>query len=141
MKIILASIGKSHERDCKVLIEDYTSRVSHYMPCDWIINQKEEMLLKQIKKEDYVILLDERGKQLSSTDLATKIESIQNQSYKKLYFVIGGAFGATKDLADRADLVLSFSKFVFPHMLMRVILAEQIYRAFTIIKGEKYHHE
>ncbi len=141
MKIILVSIGRADELAYKALIQDYTSRISHYVDVSWLVSDKEEIILKQIKKEDYVILLDERGTKLSSTDLATKLESIQNQSYKKLFFIIGGAFGATKELIDRADYTLSFSQCVFPHMLMRILLTEQIYRAFTIIKGEKYHHE
>ena len=141
MKIILASVGKVDEPEYRDLIIKYTSRISHYADVDWLIREKEESILKAIHKDDYVILLDERGTELASTELADRIESISNQSYKRLYFIIGGAYGSTTELIARADYKLSFSRLVFPHMLMRIILAEQVYRAFTILRGEKYHHE
>lgn len=98
------------------------------------------MILEQIRKEDLLVLLDERGKQLSSPELAQFIQQKANSSVKNLVFLIGGAFGVDNAVTQRADFVWSLSKLVFPHMLVRLILAEQVYRACTILKNEKYHH-
>jgi 23S rRNA (pseudouridine1915-N3)-methyltransferase len=86
------------------------------------------------------VLLDERGHQLSSEELATFIQLRANESIKNIIFLIGGAYGVSDELIKRADYKWSFSKLVFPHQLVRLILAEQIYRACTIMRNEKYHH-
>jgi 23S rRNA (pseudouridine1915-N3)-methyltransferase len=98
------------------------------------------LLLQQLQKDDYLVLLDERGKQLSSPELAGFIQQRANESHKRLVFLIGGAFGVDEAIVKRADYTWSLSKLVFPHMLVRLILAEQLYRACTILRNEKYHH-
>lgn len=99
-----------------------------------------KLLLQALDPVDYVVLLDERGKMLSSPDLASVIQERAVNGAKKIHFVIGGAFGVNDEVRKRADLVWQLSKLVFPHQLVRLILAEQVYRACTINRGEKYHH-
>ena len=94
-----------------------------------------------LKKDDYLIALDEKGKALSSQKFANFIQSRANDSVKQLVFLIGGAYGIDEEILKRANYRLSLSEFTFPHQLVRLILAEQIYRACTIIRKEKYHHE
>ena len=156
MKIKLWSVGKVHEPDLKNAIEDFSLRITKYFPAEWtiispfknfvsaseiIIKSKEaETILSMLKKDDYLIALDEKGKQFSSTQLANFIQSRANDSEKNLVFVIGGAYGLGDAVLDRADYKWSLSQLTFPHQLCRLILAEQIYRACTIIRNEKYHH-
>ena len=104
-----------------------------------VLERETQRLLAIIPANSYVILLDVIGKQLSSPDLAAKLDELALAGNSHITFVIGGAFGYTDALRKRADLVLSFSKMTFPHQLMRVILAEQIYRSYRIIHGEPYH--
>jgi 23S rRNA (pseudouridine1915-N3)-methyltransferase len=100
-----------------------------------------EMILQTMLKDDYVVLLDERGKQLSSEGFAQFIQSRANESVKNIVFVIGGAYGVSEEVAQRANYKWSLSQLVFPHQLVRLILAEQVYRACSIIRNEKYHHQ
>src|SRR5207249_237598 len=102
--------------------------------------QEAKTLLDWIEKEDYLILLDERGIQLNSEELAVFLQDRANESAKQLIFLIGGAYGTDETIMKRANFTWSLSKLVFPHMLVRLILAEQLYRACTILKNEKYHH-
>ncbi|HKO79808.1 MAG TPA: 23S rRNA (pseudouridine(1915)-N(3))-methyltransferase RlmH, partial [Chitinophagaceae bacterium] len=99
------------------------------------------LILQWLNKDDYLVVLDERGKQLSSEGLAEFIQARANESTKKLIFLIGGAFGVDEAILKRADYKWSLSHLVFPHQLVRLILAEQVYRACTILKNEKYHHK
>ncbi|PZP50321.1 MAG: 23S rRNA (pseudouridine(1915)-N(3))-methyltransferase RlmH [Pseudopedobacter saltans] len=156
MKIQLWSLGKSHEKYAVVGIEDFTKRVNNYFSCEWKIipplknaaslsedqlkKQEGKILLDTLQSDDVLILLDERGKMLDSPSLAQLVQQYANQSSKKLVFLIGGAFGVDEQVFKRANFTWSLSKLVFPHMLVRMILSEQIYRACTILKGEKYHH-
>ena len=157
MKIVLYSIGKPHEGYVKEGIEEFTKRIGRYYPVEWKIlppakqtintiesevkKQESMTVLNALHKDDYLVLLDERGKQFSSVQLASFIESRANSSVKQLIFLIGGAFGVDESVAARAGFVWSFSQLVFPHQLMRLMLAEQLYRACTIIRNEKYHHQ
>ena len=157
MKLQFWSIGKNHEAYVKMGIEDFTKRISNYFKVEWNIlpvpknagmlsemdlKKKEgETVLQLLDKDDYLVVLDERGKQLSSEDLATFIQARANASNKKLVFLIGGAFGVDSAVLKRANYSWSLSSLVFPHQLVRLILAEQVYRACTIIKNEKYHHK
>lgn len=157
MKIVLYSIGKPHEVYVKEGIEEFTKRIGRYYPVEWKIlppakqtintiesevkKQESMTVLNALHKDDYLVLLDERGKQFSSLHLASFIESRANSSVKQLIFLIGGAFGVDESVAARAGFVWSFSQLVFPHQLMRLMLAEQLYRACTIIRNEKYHHQ
>lgn len=156
MKLIFWSIGGKHDNNFLKAIEDYSSRINHYYGCEWKLlalpknaatmdleaqkNAESIMLLKNLDPVDYVILLDERGKMISSPDLASIIEQRAVNGAKRIHFVIGGAFGVNDAVRHRADLVWQLSKLVFPHQLVRLILVEQVYRACTILKGEKYHH-
>lgn len=156
MKIQFWSVGKNNESFVDEGIKLFTKRISNYYPVDWQIiptpknaavlsdidlKQKEgETVLNLLKKEDYLILLDERGKTLTSEGVANFIQQRANESEKQLVFLIGGAFGVSKAVFERADYVWSLSPLVFPHQLVRLILAEQIYRACSINRNEKYHH-
>lgn len=156
MKIRLISVGKPHDTYVKAGITDFTQRISKYFKVDWVIipsaknaaslsaqalkKAEAPLILSQIDNDDYLILLDERGKQFSSTELASLLQHKANESHKQLVFLIGGAFGVDESVANRAQLTWSLSSLVFPHMLVRLILSEQLYRACTIIRNEKYHH-
>lgn len=156
MKIQLFSIGKPHEKYAVLGIENFTNRIGNYFTCEWKIipplknasslseeqlkKQEGKIILENLQKEDVLILLDERGRMLDSPAVANLIQQYANQSSKKLVFLIGGAFGVDEAVFKKAHFVWSLSKLVFPHMLVRLILSEQIYRACTILKGEKYHH-
>ncbi len=156
MKIHLWSIGKNHEPHVKLGVEDFTNRISKYFKVEWNIiatpknagllsesdlKKKEgEILLNLLTKDDYLVALDERGKQMNSEALAGFIQQRANESVKRLIFLIGGAYGIDEAVLKRADYKWSLSQLVFPHQLVRLILAEQIYRACTILRNEKYHH-
>lgn len=156
MKIQFWSIGKAHETHVKEGIEMFTKRIGFYYPVEWKIiappknvsllnnteskNREGEAVLNLLKKDDYLILLDERGKQLSSEGLAAFVQQRANEGAKTLVFLIGGAFGVSNDIFQRSNFQWSLSKLVFPHQLVRMILAEQVYRACSINKNEKYHH-
>jgi 23S rRNA (pseudouridine1915-N3)-methyltransferase len=99
------------------------------------------MILKKLQAQHYLILLDERGKMLDSTQWASQFQSFMNQGVRTLVILIGGAFGVTDAVRDRANQVWSLSKLVFPHQLVRLMIAEQVYRAFSILKNTPYHHE
>jgi 23S rRNA (pseudouridine1915-N3)-methyltransferase len=157
MKFQFWSIGKSNETYVKSGVEDFTKRISNYFKIEWNIipvpknagmlseldlKKKEgELIIQWLDKEDYLVLLDERGKQLTSEGLADFIQARANESTKKIVFLIGGAFGVDDIVLKRANFKWSLSQLVFPHQLVRLILAEQVYRACTILKNEKYHHK
>jgi 23S rRNA (pseudouridine1915-N3)-methyltransferase len=156
MKIHLWSVGKSNEPYVKEGIEMFTKRISHYYAVEWKFFslprqkaslQKEDLklqeansLLQAIDKTDILVALDEKGKQWTSEELADFIQHSANQSARNLIFLIGGAYGLHQKILQRANATWSLSKLVFPHQLVRLILAEQIYRACTILRNEKYHH-
>ena len=156
MKIQFWSVGKNHEPYVKAGVEEFTKRISNYFPVEWTIiplpknsgmlseadlKKKEgEIILNWLQKDDYLIALDERGKQLKSESLAEFIMKRTNESKKNLVFLIGGAYGIDEAVMKRADFKWSLSQLVFPHQLVRLILAEQVYRACTILRNEKYHH-
>lgn len=156
MKIQLWSVGKAHDNYVKEGIEDFTKRISKYFPVEWkIINaakqttntleadvkkQEAQTLLTAIGKDDFIVLLDEKGKQFTSPQLAAFLAQRANESTKQLIFIIGGAFGVDDQIKQRANHTWSLSNLVFPHQLVRLVLAEQVYRACTIIRNEKYHH-
>ncbi len=146
MKILIIAVGKK-STDFQDSLLTYESRISHYATFDWNIlphgrDAKEEgtKILDAISEKDFVVLLDELGKELSSVELSNFIEKRLNESTQRLIFIIGGAYGAHESVKTRANFTWSLSKLVFPHELVRLILMEQVYRAFSILKGEKYHH-
>lgn len=157
MKINLWSIGKKNEPYVKQGVDDFTQRIARYFKVNWTIvpvpknaalmsgtdlKKKEgEIILEWLKKDDYLVVLDERGKQMSSEGLAEFIQVRANAGTKQLIFLIGGAFGTDEAVLQRADYKWSLSQLIFPHQLVRLILAEQVYRACTILKNEKYHHK
>lgn len=156
MKIQLISVGKQHDTYVKEGIEDFTKRINKYFPAEWLIipppknaaalsdhelKKTEATLIQaQVTKDDFLILLDERGKSFSSPDLAQFLQLRANESHKRIIFLIGGAFGVDETITKRANFIWSLSKLVFPHMLVRLILSEQLYRACSILRNEKYHH-
>jgi 23S rRNA (pseudouridine1915-N3)-methyltransferase len=156
MKFQFWAIGKNHEPYVKDGVELFTKRISNYYPVEWNIlptpkhaamlsemdlKKKEgEMVTGFLQKEDYLVLLDETGKMLGSEGLANFIQQRANESTKTIVFLIGGAYGVSADVKQRANYTWSLSKLVFPHQLVRLILAEQVYRACSINRNEKYHH-
>ena len=156
MKFQLWTIGKNHEPYIKDGVELFTKRIGNYYTTEWNIipmpknaaslsetdlKKKEgEIIISLLQKEDYLVLLDERGKQISSEELANFIQLRTNESIKQIVFFIGGAYGVSDAVKQRANFVWSLSKLVFPHQLVRLILAEQVYRACSINRNEKYHH-
>lgn len=156
MKIQFWSIGKSHDTYVKEGVEMFTKRISNYYPVQWQIipmpknaigmteaelkTKEGDLVLGALKKEDHLILLDEKGKQLNSEGLATFLQQRANESERNIVFLIGGAYGVSKGVLERANFIWSLSFLVFPHQLVRLILAEQVYRACTIQRNEKYHH-
>jgi len=156
MKLQLWSIGKDHETYVKTGVDDFTKRISRYYPVEWTIlspprnagtlsqtdlKKKEgDMLLETLSKEDYLVALDERGRQMSSEGLAQLIQARANDSVRDLIFLIGGAYGLDERVLQRANDKWSLSQLTLPHQLVRLVLAEQLYRACTIQRNEKYHH-
>ncbi|MBK8496125.1 MAG: 23S rRNA (pseudouridine(1915)-N(3))-methyltransferase RlmH [Chitinophagaceae bacterium] len=156
MKLQFWAIGKNHEPYVKDGVELFTKRISNYYPVEWNIlptpknaamlsemdlKKKEgEMITGFLQKEDYLVLLDEHGKQVGSDGLAALIQQRANESVKTVVFLIGGAYGVSDAVKKRANYQWSLSKLVFPHQLVRLILAEQVYRACSINRNEKYHH-
>lgn len=158
MKITLITVGKIKEKYLKDAIAEYNKRLNKYCKLDIIevadektpdnasetveeqIRSKEgERILKNIKDDAYVITLEIQGKQLTSEQLADKIDTLGIQGTSHIVFIIGGSIGLGQEVLKRSNYALSFSKMTFPHQLMRVILLEQIYRSYRIINGEPYH--
>ena len=156
MKTILILVGKTTDKHFQAGITDYGERITHYMPFEIITipelrNTKSlseeqqktaegELILRQIQTSDTVVLLDEHGKELRSIELA-KWLSQKQQTARRLVFVIGGPYGFSQEVYNRANEQLSLSKLTFSHQMVRLVFTELIYRACTIIKGEPYHHE
>ncbi len=157
MQIELIVVGKTDSKEVSSLVEMYAKRVNHY--CRFAIttipdlrntkslttgqqNQSEgERILAQLTESDYVVLLDEHGEELRSMDFAQWIRKRMVSGLKRLVFVIGGPYGFSEEVYRRANSKLSLSKMTFSHQIVRAIFAEQIYRAFTILNNEPYHHE
>jgi 23S rRNA (pseudouridine1915-N3)-methyltransferase len=104
------------------------------------LREEAEQALKKTAPQDYVIVLDERGRQFTSAGLSNEIQQIMNKAYPKIIFITGSAYGIDDLLKQRANCILSFSTFTFTHQMIRLLLLEQVYRAMTILKGEGYHH-
>ena len=158
MKISLITVGKIKEKYLKDAIAEYSKRLSRYCKLEIIevtdektpdhasesvedaIRSKEaERIQKYIKEDAYIITLEIGGKQLTSEELAEKIDKLGIQGVSHIIFIIGGYIGLGREVLSKSDYALSFSKMTFPHQLMRVILLEQIYRSYRIINGEPYH--
>ena len=156
MKITLLTVGKTDKDWVRQGLDIYVSRLKHYIPFgiveipelknvsalskEQIKNKEGELILKNIRQTDDVILLDERGKEYTSVELAKIIQDKISYAGKDIVFVIGGAYGFSDAVYQRSNSKLSLSKMTFSHQMVRAIFAEQIYRAFTIMRGEPYHH-
>ena len=154
MKIKCIAIGKTKSQDFSSLIKSYLSKINHYINFEFIIlneiksiknksiqkNKEAESILKNIKSDSYIILLDENGKELSSVFFSKFIQHHLNSSKKEIIFIIGGAYGFSDKLLKRANEKISLSKMTFSHQMVRIIFLEQLYRSFTILKNEPYHN-
>jgi len=140
MKIALVVVGKTQAKDVVPLIADYSKRISHYTGFE-LIETSEEKLAKTLEKFDRICLLEETGKPHTSREFASFIEKEMSQGISSLAFVVGGPFGFTPEIKALADTNMALSRMTFPHDLVRVIFLEQLYRAFTIMRNEKYHHD
>ena len=151
--IKIVSVGKVKSNHLKALIEDYVEKVSHYSKIEVIECKDEDLsktlpekvkeiegerILKQIKNEDFVILLDLRGKHVDTMAFKDKIQSLIDSS-KNIDFVIGGSIGVSDEVKNRANMLLKLSDMTFLHQMTRLIILEQIYRAFKIMNNETYH--
>ena len=157
MKIELAVIGKTSIGYLKQGIDEYIKRLKHYVPfeikyIDDIKNTKNisedqqkrtegAKILSLLDKSDFVVLLDEHGKEYTSMQYSSYIQKRMLSGAKKVVFVIGGPYGFSQEVCDRANDKISFSKMTFNHEMIRLIFTEQLYRAYTIINHEPYHHE
>ena len=157
MKITLLTVGKTDKDWVRQGLDIYVSRLKHYVPFsiieipelknvsslskEQIKTREGELILKNIRNTDDVILLDEHGKEYSSMELAGVIRDKMTYGCRDIVYVIGGAYGFSDAVYARANSKLSLSRMTFSHQMVRAIFAEQIYRAFTIMKGEPYHHE
>ena len=158
MKITIVTVGKIKEKYLKDAIAEYSKRLSKYCKLeivevpdektpdnasevveDSIRSKEAERILKHVKDDSFVITLEINGKQLTSEELADKIEKLGVQGTSHITFIIGGSIGLGKEVLAKSNYALSFSKMTFPHQLMRVILLEQIYRSYRIMNGEPYH--
>lgn len=144
MKIKVAWVGKTKEPAIQALTQEYLKRLNHYVDTEGVVLPDEKVLLKFREKSGTrvahsIVLLDSRGKQLSSEQLAEFLEQHQNRSPQPLLFAIGGADGFSDEARASASFVLSLGKMTFSHELARVVLLEQLYRAFSILKGHPYH--
>ena len=156
MKTTLILVGKTADKLYAQGIEDYANRINHYMPFSIKVipeiknsknlsenQQKEkegELILKNIEDKDFVILLDERGKEMRSIEFASWLDNKQ-KTVRNLIFIIGGPYGFSQSVYDRANGKISLSRMTFSHQMVRLVFTEQIHRACTILKNEPYHHE
>ena len=155
MNIKLVVIGETNNKNLKVLIDHYTHKLNHYIKFDLIIIkdpkkklpesiqiQKEgEKILSILKKNEFIILLDENGEHKSSVGFSKFIQKKLNSGMKTLTFVIGGPYGFSKEIKSMSNYKLSLSKMTFSHEMIRLFFTEQLYRAFSILKNEPYHHQ
>ncbi|MBQ0074673.1 MAG: 23S rRNA (pseudouridine(1915)-N(3))-methyltransferase RlmH [Prevotella sp.] len=156
MKAELILVGKTNNKHFQAGIDDYVGRMGHYMPFSITVipelkntkslseqQQKEregEQILRLLQPSDTLVLLDEHGKEYRSVDFAMWLERKQ-QTARRLVFCIGGPYGFSQAVYERANEMVSLSKMTFSHQMVRLVFVEQLYRACTIIKGEPYHHE
>ncbi len=158
MNITVIAVGKLKEKYWQEAVKEYAKRLTSFCTLkieeineykvgnnpsqteiEKVKNVEGENILKKVKKEDFVITLEIQGKPLSSEKLAEKIKYLGDNGYSNIKFIIGGSFGLSKEVSNRADFKLSFSNMTFPHQMIRVFLLEQIYRSFKINSGQKYH--
>ena len=157
MKIILMQAGKTGDKNIFEIADLYSSRIAKYnsietitlpnlkntknMPIDEQKLKEGKQMLQVIDNDDFVVILDEKGKEMRTIELAGWMKKIFMLPVKRLVFVIGGPWGFSDEVYKRANYKMSLSKLTFPHQLVRLIFLEQLYRVFTVLKGEPYHHE
>ena len=157
MKINLLCIGKTDDKEIKNLINYYLTRLPRHwnfeiteihdvknarnLTPDLLKKEEAKLFLNQIENTDLVVLLDEKGKQFTSREFAQKLDSYQNNSIKKICFLVGGAYGFSDEMYQRANEKISISKMTFTHQMIRLFFVEQIYRADQILQGKPYHND
>ena len=145
MNIELIVIGKTDSKEVGALVEMYLKRVNHYcrMAITTLpdIKNTKSLSIKQLGEGDYVVLLDERGEEMRSVEFAYWLQKRMNSGMRRLVLIIGGPYGFSEEVYARANGKLSLSRMTFSHQIVRALFAEQIYRAFTILNNEPYHHE
>ena len=157
MKLLLLVVGKTTDKHLDALIQQYVERVKHYMPFEVEVipelknaksltfeQQKEregELIAKAFREGDYLVLLDEGGREFRSMEFANYLDKKQASVSRRLVFVIGGPYGFSQKIYDMAKEKVSLSKMTFSHQMVRLFITEQIYRAMTILRNEPYHHE
>ena len=156
MEIKIIVVGKTNSNYLKEGERNYDDRLRHYLShseitipelknaknltSDQIKTREGELILKQVLKAYYVVLMDENGQNFTSIEMSNWMQKRMNAGHKCIVFVVGGAYGFSKDVYTRSDYKLSLSKMTFSHQMVRLFFKEQLYRAFTILKGEPYHH-
>ncbi len=140
MNIYLWSIGKWKSPHCEALVTDYVKRLSHYFEGGVQLFKSEDKVLAALEPSDYLLACDERGRTYTSRDFAAFIEKRRDSGVRRLVVFVGDATGLTPAIKERANSLWSFSPQTFPHELALVVAAEQLYRAATILRGEKYHY-
>lgn len=156
MKITFISVGSVKKACVKECVDEYLRRIRNYSPVESvevkeessspktprasILKKEGERILARLKKGDYVVVLADNGREFTSSEFSSFVEEFRDSGKKSLCFITGGAFGLHKDVHESADMVLSLSRMTLPHDLARLILAEQVYRAFTIMRNEPYSH-
>lgn len=157
MNIDLIVIGKTDSEQVEELVRLYARRVNFYAKFNFVVipdlrntrnitsesqrRQEGELILRQLSPGDYAVLLDERGTEFSSVEFSAWLQKRMNGGVRRLCFIIGGPYGFSREVYDRADAKVSLSRMTFSHQIVRAIFAEQIYRAFTILNNEPYHHQ
>lgn len=156
MKLTLMVVGTTDEADLRSAIDKYTSRLKHYcsfemevvsspknfkkLPINELKTAEGKLILANLSEQDLVVLLDEVGSEFNSVAFAEKLQKWLNGGHKRIVFLIGGAFGFSDEVYERANFRLALSKMTLTHQMVRLFFTEQLYRAFTILKNEKYHH-
>jgi len=151
MRLHFVWIGKTRDRNCAALTDEYLGRIRRYAQVevnelkeqrsDKVVAAESGRLVAAVERDDFVVLLDERGAQMRSVELGDLIERSRGNGVKRMAFVIGGFAGVDQAMKERADMQLSLSKMTLTHELARVILTEQVYRAFTLLAGLPYHRD
>lgn len=154
MKVEIILTGKTTDSWLKEGIELYIARLKHYISVsvtylpastskmrEKIVAEESDAIRSRLLSRDHVIVLDERGKEFRSVELAAQMEKWMLMGSSRLVFIVGGAYGVDQELKQKAHLIMSFSKMTFTHQMIRLMLVEQLYRAMSIIKNESYHHE
>lgn len=157
MKYLFISVGKERDDLLGEAVDEFTRRIGHSVSVSWKVlpqskqgsasgaalaaNEEGKAILRQFAPGDFIVILDEKGKGMTSPELATLLEKKTVEGVKRIVFVIGGAYGISEEVKQKAQFLWSLSPLTFPHQMARLILSEQIYRALSILSGSKYHHE